>query len=172
MPLLHLGGYVRKLIFTLLFVSFVSMTFAQSADGGGLSGSSAYSYSGTMNEQDQLKIFVYIWGQVRKPGMYIVPDDTDLLTVLSLAGGPTENAKLKTIRIVRQDITKNKEIVWTDLKTFIEDENEKVDIPTLKPGDTIIVSGTSFYAFARVADFLSKVAITLGVYTTIKNLTK
>ena len=111
MPLLHLGGYVRKLIFTLLFVSFVSMTFAQSADGGGLSGSSAYSYSGTMNEQDQLKIFVYIWGQVRKPGMYIVPDDTDLLTVLSLAGGPTENAKLKTIRIVRQDITKNKEIV-------------------------------------------------------------
>lgn len=171
MPLLLLGGYVRKIIFTLLFASFMSLIFAQTL-GSGLSGSSAYSYSGTMNEQDQLKIFVYIWGQVSKPGLYIVPDDTDLITVLSLAGGPTENAKLKTIRIVRQDLTKEKEIVWVDLKKYIEDENEKVNIPTLKPGDTIIVSGTSFYAFSRVADFLSKVAITLGVYSTIRKLTK
>jgi hypothetical protein len=174
MPLSARGGFVKKTIFTFVLLSVFALCFAQSAGlSGGLSGSSAYSYSGTMNEQDQLKIYVYIWGQVSKPGLYIVPDDTDLITLMSLAGGPTENAKLKTIRIVRQDFTTgSKEIVWVDMKKYIEKENEKVEIPILKPGDTIIISGTSFYAFSKVAEFMSKVAITLGVYTTIKNITK
>jgi hypothetical protein len=162
---------VKKIVFVCLLLLLSNLIFGQST-GSGLSGSSAYSYSGTMNESDQLKIYVYIWGQVQKPGLYIVPDDTDLLTLISLSGGPTENAKLKTIRIVRQDMTGKKDIIWIDLKKYIENPTEKTDIPVLKPGDTVIVSGTSFYAFSKVADFMSKVAITLGVYTTIKNITK
>lgn len=162
---------MKKIVLVAIIAAIISGIFAQSA-GGGLSASSAYSFSGTMNEQDQLKIYVYVWGQVAKPGLYIVPDDVDLLTVLSLAGGPTENAKIKKIRIVRKDELGNKSIFWVDLKKYIEDEKANVEIPFLKPGDTIIVSGTSFYAFAKVADFFSKVAITLSVYNTIKNLSK
>ncbi|HPM02271.1 MAG TPA: hypothetical protein PK816_08960, partial [Candidatus Cloacimonadota bacterium] len=64
---------MKKTIFTFVLLSVFALCFAQSAGlSGGLSGSSAYSYSGTMNEQDQLKIYVYIWGQVSKPGLYIV----------------------------------------------------------------------------------------------------
>lgn len=162
---------MKRITLSVLLIVFLGLLFAQSGASSGMSGSSAYSYSGTMNESDQLKIYVYIWGQVQKPGLFIVPDDTDLLTLISLAGGPTENAKLKTIRIVRQDLNGNKEIIWVDLKKYIELAGVKTDIPILKPGDTIIISGTSFYAFSKVAEFMSKVAITLGVYTTIKNIT-
>lgn len=163
---------MKNLCICFVLLSFSFLLFAQVSGSSNLPGNSAYSYSGTMNEQDQLKIYTYIWGQVQKPGLYIVPDDTNLLTLISLAGGPTENAKLKAIRIVRQGADNKKEIIWVDLKKYVENSTETIDIPKLMPGDTIIISGTSFYAFSKVADFMSKVAITLGVYTTIKNLSE
>ncbi len=129
---------------------------------------SAYSYSGTMGDVEQLRIYTYIWGQVKKPGLYIVPDNTDLLALLSLAGGPTEQAKLSKIRIVRPT-NEGKKIIWVNLKEYLDTGNQEL-IPVLQPGDTIIVSGTIFYAFSKTADFLSKVAAVLGVYNLFINL--
>ena len=39
---------------------------------------------------EKLLIRVHIFGEVQKPGEYLVPDDTDLLELISKAGGPTE----------------------------------------------------------------------------------
>lgn len=126
--------------------------------------SSAYSYSGTMGDEEQLRIYTQIWGQVRKPGFYLVPDDTDLLTLISLAGGPTENAKLSKIRIVRADEESAEgEVLWINVKKYLDTGNIDL-IPVLKPGDTIIVSGTVFYGMERVADFLAKFATVLSIY--------
>lgn len=130
--------------------------------------SSAYMYSGTITGAEQLKIYAYIWGQVRKPGLYIVPDDTDLLTILSLAGGPTETAKLSQVKIIRPTAGKDK-VFLVNLKKYMETGNEKI-IPVLKPGDTIIVSGTVFYGFTKITDFISKVAVILSVYLTVSKL--
>ena len=105
---------------------------------------------------------------MRKPGLYIVPDDTDLLTLLSLANGPTEDAKLAKIRIVRST-HEGEKIIWVDLKDYMETGNEEL-IPILQPGDTVIISGTVFYAFTKWADFLSKIAIFLSMYITVSNL--
>lgn len=129
---------------------------------------SAYTYEGSQSSASKLKINTYIWGQVSNPGLYIVPDDTDLLTLLSLAGGPSEDAKLTKIRIVRP--TENGErVIWINMKKYLETGDEKM-IPILQPGDTVIVSGTIFYAFSRVTDFLSKAAIALTVYGLIARL--
>ncbi len=130
--------------------------------------SSAYMYSGTITGAEQLKIYAYVWGQVRKPGLYIVPDDTDLLTILSLAGGPTETAKLSQIKIIRPTAGKEK-VFLVNLKKYMETGNEKM-IPVLKPGDTVVVSGTVFYGFTKITDFISKVAVILSVYLTISKL--
>jgi hypothetical protein len=43
-------------------------------------------------------------------------------------------------------------------------------IPKIMPGDTVVLSGTIFYAFSKVADFLSKAAIALSVYNLITNI--
>jgi len=129
----------------------------------------AYNFSGTMNESDQLNILTYIWGQIERPGLYIVPDDTDVLTLISLAGGPTVDARLKSIRIVRNSEFAEEQIITVDMKKYIETGDYSL-IPRLMPGDTVIVQGTSFYAFSRVVTFLSQVAITLSVYFTIRAL--
>ena len=44
---------------------------------------------------DRFLINVQIWGQVNKPGLYSVPDDTGIVELLSYAGGPTEDADLE-----------------------------------------------------------------------------
>jgi polysaccharide biosynthesis/export protein len=129
---------------------------------------SAYTYEGPRSNVDRLKINTYVWGQVDKPGVYLVPDDTDLLTLLSLAGGPTENAKLSKIRIVRPT-AEGDNIIWINLKKYLETGDETM-IPIMQPGDAVIVSGTAYYAFARAADFLSKVAITLSLYNIITRM--
>lgn len=126
--------------------------------------SSAYSYSGTMGDEEQLRIYTQIWGQVQKPGFYLVPDDTDLLTLLSLAGGPTENAKLSKIRIVRPSQENEQgEVIWLNLKNYLDTGNYDI-IPVLRAGDTVVVSGTVFYGMERVADFLADFATVLSIY--------
>jgi len=135
---------------------------------GSFNNGSVYLYSGTLSGSEQLKIITYIWGQVQKPGLYVVPDDTDLLTLLSSAGGPTEDAKLSKVRIIRPTEDGEK-IIWVNLKKYMETGDSQL-IPQMKPGDTVIVSGSIFYAFTRTADFLSKVASVISVYILINNI--
>lgn len=156
------------LVGLLLFTVFLSAQDASSGMQMGFSGSSAYLYSGTLTETEQLKIKTYIWGQVRKPGLYIVPDNTDLLTLISLAGGPTEDAKLSKVRIVRPT-TDGKKVIIIDVKHYMEN-GDKALIPQLEPGDTIIISGTVYYAFRKAAQFLSNLAIVISVYSALKAL--
>ena len=54
-----------------------------------------------LGEQDELLIKVNIWGFVQKPGQYMVPSGTDLISLISFAGGPREQAKLKNIKVIR-----------------------------------------------------------------------
>ena len=159
------------LVGILLIIAFV--LYAQNDAGVPMSfnsfnSGSAYLYSGTLTETEQLKIKTYIWGQVRKPGLYIVPDNTDLLTLISLAGGPTEDAKLTKVKIVRPT-TKGKKVILVNLKKYMENGDSKM-IPVLKPGDTVILSGTIYYAVRKGAQFLSNLAIVISVYTALKNL--
>ena len=129
---------------------------------------SAYTYDGIRSGVEKLKMNTYILGQVYKPGLYVVPDDTDFLTLLALAGGPKEDAKLSKVRIVRPSAEGDK-VIWVNFKKYLETGDATI-IPQLQPGDTIIMSGTIFYAFSRAADFLSKAAIALSVYSLITNI--
>jgi hypothetical protein len=149
-------------------VSAQTMGTSSSSGYQSAANNSAYFYSGSISGSEQLKIYTYIWGQVIKPGLYIVPDDTDLLALISLAGGPTEDAKLSKVRIIRPT-SEGEKVIFIDLKSYIETGDEKL-IPILKPGDTVILSGTVFYAFYKFSDFFSKVAIIASAINAIGNL--
>ncbi len=89
------------LIFALviLFYSFALSAFSQTkGDIPNLKNRGALYYLG---EQDELLIKVNIWGFVQKPGQYMVPNGTDLISLISFAGGPREQARLKNIKIIR-----------------------------------------------------------------------
>jgi hypothetical protein len=160
---------VKKILLVILIIGFALSLFSQ---GAGVftpsSNISAYTYDGIRSGVEKLKMNTYILGQVYKPGLYVVPDDTDFLGLLALAGGPREDAKLSKIRIVRPSAEGDK-VIWVNFKKYLETGDATL-IPLMKPGDTIIVSGTIFYAFSRAADFLSKAAIALSVYNLITNI--
>lgn len=85
-------------------------------------------------DDERVRITVNVWGEVSRPGSYLVPDDTDLITLLSLAGGPTDRADLRDVRIVR--------FHPADAGSQVIDLEEAMELPdpaapALLPGDTI-----------------------------------
>lgn len=160
---------MKKILFAILLICISLSLFAQgTVTFSPSSNISAYTFDGARSGVEKLKMNTYILGQVAKPGLYVVPDDTDFLTLLALAGGPREDAKLTKIRIVRP-LTEGDKVLWVNFKQYLETGDTEL-IPALQPGDTIVVSGTIFYAFSRVADFLSKAAIALSVYNIVSGL--
>jgi polysaccharide biosynthesis/export protein len=116
-----------------------------------------------LGSSDELLIPVNIWGFVMKPGQYMVPDNTDLVALLSFAGGPTEEARLTHIRIIRSDPKLGNVVYKIDVKRYIETADERL-IPNLRPGDTVIVSGTTFHWVNRFFEFVSRLAMLAQIY--------
>ena len=88
--------------------------------------------------------------------------------MISSAGGPTENAKLSKIRIIRSTIEGEK-VINVDMKEYLETGQTGL-IPILEPGDTVIVSGSTYYAFTKAVNWLSQIAVILSVYVAINNI--
>src|SRR5512143_799635 len=49
----------------------------------------------------ELTMQVNIWGDVQRPGRYEISTATDLIQLMSYAGGPTREADLSEVRITR-----------------------------------------------------------------------
>ena len=118
-----------------------------------------------LGTDDQLLIKVNIWGFVAKPGQYLVPSDTDLISLISFAGGPIEGAKLSKIKLIRftQQGDKKQKVIPVNVKRFT-DEGDVSIIPRIKPGDTIIISGTKWYHLSKLLTFVRDVALVVQMY--------
>jgi polysaccharide export outer membrane protein len=74
---------------------------------------------------------VYVFGQVKLPGEYVMSSATTVLQALSMAGGLTDRGSTRRIKIVRMIEGQKKE-----LKVQLEE--------LVRPGDTIIVGDRVF----------------------------
>jgi protein involved in polysaccharide export with SLBB domain len=119
-----------------------------------------------LGPEDELLIKVNIWGFVQKPGQYLVPTDTDLISLISFAGGPREEAKIKNIKIIRNSAEKDK-VIKINVKKYLETGDENL-IPSLMPGDTIVVSGTTLHFISKFFDFTYRVAMLVQIYAWIQ----
>jgi len=118
-----------------------------------------------LGTDDQLLIKVNIWGFVAKPGQYMVPSDTDLISLISFAGGPRDGAKLRNIKLIRsgnQEGSKSN-IINIDVKKYTRHGDESL-IPKLQPNDTIIVSGSTWHHIGNFLGFITKIATLLQIY--------
>ena len=88
----------------------------------------------TVTEANSFK--VYVSGQVKTPGVFKLRTETNLLQIISMAGGFTEWANPKKILIIRK-------VRWGQrsgsLQTIRRMADGKEPIMVLKPGDTVIV---------------------------------
>ena len=125
----------------------------------------------TPGEQERdLMIIVHVWGEVNQPGKFIVRDGINLVEILSEAGGPTRYANLKNVYIAHKgDQTEHIEIY--NLEKYIE--KEKMDIPSLLPGDVIVVKRNAMGLGLELGQLTSQLAVVLNtilIIISISNL--
>ncbi|MDX1373302.1 MAG: SLBB domain-containing protein [Nitrososphaeraceae archaeon] len=129
-----------------------------------------------LGEEQQLQIMVYVLGEVDKPGEYLVPDKTNLVELLSKAGGQTEFTNLGSVRITRlktplaiksmeNDTIEHveKEIIRFNVSEYLKTKNGPPP-PVLKPGDVIYVNKNKWYTWRTVAAVLRDLAIVASTY--------
>ena len=80
---------------------------------------------------------VYVSGEVRKPGVYLLRSETTVLQIIPLAGGFTDWANQKKIRVIRKEGGREKRLV-VNYKKIVSGKDLDSNI-ILKPGDTVIV---------------------------------
>ncbi len=134
---------MKKILIIILFIFSISI-FSQDFK--------SYYYS--QNEENVLMIRVNVWGYVNNPTSFLVPDGTDLITAISYAGGPKENANLNGVVVIHSD--GSREIC--DLAKF-KNENSRKHNPILKPGDTVRVGGDFIYHLTRYLRDIYNVAV-------------
>jgi protein involved in polysaccharide export with SLBB domain len=107
---------------------------------------------------------VHVWGEVQRPGLYSVPTGTTLLDLLSLAGGPTSDARLNSVRLVRGPDTGSEAppVVTIDLDAFKKEADGGVRHP-LGPGDTLILDAKPSSGLLKWTGFLGVLALVANV---------
>ncbi len=121
----------------------------------------ARSYVLDPNDRSGVTIEVNVWGYVRSPGKYLVPGTTDLITLLSGAGGPADNARLSEVTIVRtvnEDSVLVERRIPVDVQRFIE-TGDRSQIPTLRRNDLVIVAGGVGSVFQNLVSVLRDVSL-------------
>ena len=92
--------------------------------------------------------YVFIYGQVKKAGVYTLGGPTDILRTLVMAGGMTPLADLEEIRIISQ-LGRFPTVVTLDLEKYSTEGEPGMFL--LNPGDTIFVprKNDSIFSGAR-----------------------
>ena len=95
-----------------------------------------------MNEKSWLKITpdsaIRIMGAVKKPGRYEWGNEMSFLDILAHAGGPTQDADMSQVRVIKKGQSKRMEPF--DLDSFITEGGDFALLPKISAGDTIIIS--------------------------------
>jgi len=116
-----------------------------------------------LNEYNELLIRVNIWGRVRSPGQYFVPATTDLITLISIAGGPDHRSRLSDITVVRESKTGGSEVIEVNVKKYLKTGDKRL-IPDLEPEDTVVIHGSVWQLIADVVQVVSQLSVVASVY--------
>jgi hypothetical protein len=123
-----------------------------------------------------VNIMVNIWGYVRFPGKYYVPENSRVLDLLSYAGGPTPDAFLNDIRLYRGSTEREGLIKVMNFDDLMNNENPNVkslEVPLLIPGDIILVPGEpKLYFRDYVSIYTSITSVLISLAILILNIAK
>lgn len=130
-----------------------------------------YDYS----DPEGVNIKVSIWGYVKFPGKYVIPQRSDLKDLLSYAGGINDDAYLDDMRIYRLNADSSQSMLkynYEDL-WWSEDLKQDLNIERLQAGDVLIVPGRPrLYWENYLSLTLSVVGVLISLTTLIVTLNK
>lgn len=125
-------------------------------------------------EQQGLEMLVHIMGEVQKPGEYRVGDQTNLLELLSKAGGPTQFSRLGSISVRRVaaaplgsaaagGATPRIEIIRVNMDDVLSKQG-MAPPPMLQPGDVVFVPKNSWHTWKNVSGIIRDVSVVASAY--------
>jgi hypothetical protein len=142
----------------------------ESGIGPALSGSSpaAYYY---ISKSGEITMPINLWGYVKNPGRYEVPISTDLVQLVSFAGGPLAEANLtdvKITRVMRRDTQIRKVEYTVNLKRL--DQIDEMAL-NLQAGDTVLIDNIPFQ-WRDFFTILTTVAIIVSAVSSLLYVTR
>ncbi len=127
------------------------------------------------SDQGSINIKIQLWGYVKYPGFYIVPIRTTINELISLAGGPQEDALLGDIRVIKINADSTgviqkynyNDIMWEDELTT------PLKLVQLDAGDIVVVPGEPRYFIRQdISFYLSVVTALASLAALIISITK
>jgi len=119
-----------------------------------------------------ISVEVSLWGYVRNPGLYRVPSSTDVVGLISYGGGPLETATLSEVKLIRREMKTDSSFVDKIMVINIERVTEtgsRKAIPTLLPGDVVLVPGTGYSQWTAILSIVAQVVIVIsGIFSIIQ----
>jgi hypothetical protein len=141
-----------------------------------------------IGEEKNLEIIVHVWGEVRLPGEKRVSDGTNVLELISKAGGPTEFSNLSKVLLFSNhsghELVKEAALVIDDIDRFILNDLEELNktgkveidinkylknaksqfLPRLLPGDVVRVERNVWHKWQTFFRVASQIAIIAQVW--------
>ncbi len=162
----------------LCFIVFLGVSNAQDIRIGA-SPDNRYNPSGGFYDYSDpryVNIMVNIWGYVRFPGKYYVPENSKVLDLLSYAGGPVPDAFLDDIRLYRGTTDQEALIKKLNFDELMNSENPNIkglNIPILLPGDIVLVPGEpKLYFRDYVSIYASITSVIISLAILVLNIAK
>ena len=123
-----------------------------------------------LGKEDEVLIKVNLLGYVQKPGQYLIPRYTDLLSLISFAGGVQPGASLGNVQIMRAPKSANgangaetkHDILTVNLKKYFETGQTRY-VPVLEAGDSVLIkraAGDKLRNFLGINSIVSLMAAT------------
>jgi len=171
---------MRKLFFVLAFFFLNQIIFSQTgnikigADPTNFRNSQGgfFDYS----DPEAVNIKVSVWGFVRYPGRYLIPSYSNVKDLLSLAGGPTDDAHLNDLRLYRVAKDSSQQLMRFDYDNLLWGEGDKLARERntqLNVGDILLVPGEPRLYFRDYFSMtLSIVSVLISLAILILNITK
>ena len=121
-------------------------------------------------EDGVIRMYVNVMGHVKNPGTYLVYDNIDFMSVLSMAGGYLDGANLKKINIYSE----NEIVQKINLKNILNSKS-KVNTPIsniikLKPHDTIYIEQTASSRLFVSSNLPALILSIINLAITLENL--
>lgn len=88
------------------------------------------------NQPGTVLMRVNLWGAVHRPGIHNIPVKTDLMTLISYAGGPKDKALLDDV-VIKREIGNTRKVIEVDVEDLITGtSHHHVE---LAPNDIVVI---------------------------------
>ena len=127
-----------------------------------------------LGEERRLEMVVHVLGEVARPGEYRVSDDTNVLELLSKAGGGSGLAKLSEVTITRMSANtevagsighvpaSGQRVIHVNIESILA--GKTAEVPGLQPGDVVMVPRNSWSAWRTAAAVMRDLSIVATTY--------